>query len=83
MSTNIGVDPAEIAAAVRDLVADATTWVELRTFEPDELAIRFHQRLVAIHPFPNGNGRHGRNRVGSPGDRTQSEAVHLGRRAPR
>ena len=30
------------------------------TYEPDESAIRFHHRLVAIHPFPNGNGRHGR-----------------------
>lgn len=27
---------------------------------PDEIAIRFHHRLVSIHPFPNGNGRHAR-----------------------
>ena len=27
---------------------------------PDEMAIRFHHRLVLIHPFPNGNGRHAR-----------------------
>lgn len=27
---------------------------------PDEIAARFHHRLVWIHPFPNGNGRHGR-----------------------
>jgi Fic family protein len=26
----------------------------------DELAVRFHHRLVSIHPFPNGNGRHAR-----------------------
>lgn len=26
----------------------------------DELAARFHHRLVAIHPFANGNGRHAR-----------------------
>ena len=25
---------------------------------PDELAVRFHHRLVVIHPFANGNGRH-------------------------
>ena len=24
----------------------------------DELTIRFHHRLVSVHPFPNGNGRH-------------------------
>jgi len=39
---------------------DARAWVEHSTYEPDELAVRFHHRLVAIHPFPNGNGRHGR-----------------------
>ncbi len=39
---------------------DARAWVEYGTYEPDELAVRFHHRLVAIHPFPNGNGRHGR-----------------------
>lgn len=58
--TNIGIDPIDITVAVRDLVRDATTWIELDTYEPDELAIRFHHRMVAIHPFPNGNGRHGR-----------------------
>ncbi len=58
--TNIGVDPHQIAISVRALTGDARTWVEDRTYPPDELAIRFHHRLVAIHPFPNGNGRHGR-----------------------
>ncbi|MBN8607601.1 MAG: Fic family protein [Caulobacterales bacterium] len=24
---------------------------------PDEIAVRFHHKLVAIHLFPNGNGR--------------------------
>ena len=58
--TNIGIDPIDITVAVRYLVRDATTWIELGTYEADELAIRFHHRMVAIHPFPNGNGRHGR-----------------------
>lgn len=57
---NIGIDPTQIPVLVRDLVDDARTWVEDTTFEPDEIAVRFHHRLVAIHPFPNGNGRHGR-----------------------
>jgi len=34
--------------------------VETEKYSPDELATRFHHRLVQIHPFPNGNGRHGR-----------------------
>jgi Fic family protein len=25
-----------------------------------QVAVRFHHRLVLIHPFPNGNGRHAR-----------------------
>ena len=45
---------------IRALVDDATTWVDCETYEPDELAVRFHHRLVQIHAFPNGNGRHGR-----------------------
>lgn len=35
-------------------------WIEGETFEPDESAVRFHHRLVQIHAFVNGNGRHGR-----------------------
>ena len=58
--TNIGIDPGQIPPAVLDLVGDARAWIEHGTYEPDELAVRFHHRLVAIHPFANGNGRHGR-----------------------
>ena len=42
------------------LVDDAVAWVDNATYEADELAVRFHRRLVAIHPFPNGNSRHTR-----------------------
>jgi Fic-DOC domain mobile mystery protein B len=58
--TNIGVAPNQIPTAIHTLVDDTKAWVEYGTYEPDELAVRFHHRLVAIHPFPNGNGRHGR-----------------------
>ena len=58
--TNIGIDPKQISVAVRMLVHDVFAWVDNETYEPDELAVRFHHRLVAIHPFPNGNGRHSR-----------------------
>lgn len=58
--TNLGIEPAGIAAAVRALVDDTRTWIEHGTFDRDDTCIRFHHRLVAIHPFPNGNGRHGR-----------------------
>lgn len=58
---NIGIDPIRVPMAVRDLVADAKFW-----FAPDSVmgidmaAVHFHHALVAIHPFPNGNGRHSR-----------------------
>ena len=58
--TNLGIDPRQISVSVRMLIDDAVAWVDHEAYEPDELAVRFHHRLVAIHPFPNGNGRHGR-----------------------
>lgn len=41
-----------------NLAADTTYWIDHDTYPVDEIATRFHHRLVAIHPFPNGNGRH-------------------------
>lgn len=57
---NIGVDANRIAMDVRQAVDDAHFWVEHGTYPPDEIAVRFSHRLVAIHPFPNGNGRFSR-----------------------
>lgn len=57
---NIGIDAIQIETQLHQLLGDARYWVEHATFAPDEIAIRFHHRLVAIHPFPNGNGRHAR-----------------------
>ena len=57
---NIGVDAYCISTELRQLIDDCRYWVENRTYDPDEIATRFHHRLVLIHPFPNGNGRHAR-----------------------
>ena len=57
---NIGVDPYQIAIELRQLLDDAKYWIEHNTYPPKELAARFHHKLVYIHPFPNGNGRHAR-----------------------
>ncbi len=54
---NIGIDPARIPVELRMVLDDARYWVENETYPPDEIAVRLHHRLVAIHPFPNGNGR--------------------------
>ena len=57
---NIGVDAYRIVLDVQQAVDDARYWADNGTYEPDEIAIRFSHRLVAIHPFPNGNGRFSR-----------------------
>lgn len=58
--TNLGVPPFQIPTAVRNLCDDVRVWRDQEVFPPDELAIRFHHRLVSVHPFRNGNGRHSR-----------------------
>ncbi len=55
--TNLGIKPHLIQPELRQAINDAQYWVDHKSYEPDELAVRFHHRLVAIHPFPNGNGR--------------------------
>lgn len=57
---NIGVAPSQVAVQLRTLCDDARYWAECSTWPPKEAAARFHHRLVQIHPFPNGNGRHAR-----------------------
>ena len=57
---NLGIAFYEIPMALRQLLDDAKAWIDYKTYPPDEIAVRFHHRLVQIHPFPNGNGRHAR-----------------------
>lgn len=57
---NIGIDPLQISVQLRMLLDNASFWAEHQTFSPLDAAARFHHRLVQIHLFPNGNGRHAR-----------------------
>ncbi len=57
---NIGIDAYRIPMELRQLLDDCRYWIENGTYEPDEIAARFHHRLVLIHCYPNGNGRHAR-----------------------
>lgn len=57
---NIGITYYQIPIALRELLDDVNAWIEYNAYPPDETAVRFHHRLVHIHPFPNGNGRHSR-----------------------
>jgi len=57
---NVGIDAYRIPTELRQLLDDCRYWIENETYEPDEIAARFHHRLVSIHCYPNGNGRHAR-----------------------
>lgn len=57
---NIGVDKFQITIQLRQLLGNCKYWIENNTYPNEEIAIRFKHGLVAIHIFPNGNGRHSR-----------------------
>jgi Fic-DOC domain mobile mystery protein B len=56
----IGIPPHRILTDLGGLLGDAAYWVANGVYPADEIALRFHHRLVSIHPFSNGNGRHAR-----------------------
>jgi Fic-DOC domain mobile mystery protein B len=57
---NIGVDKHQIGISLRQLIDDANYWLANKTYTDDETAMHFKHRIVKIHCFPNGNGRHSR-----------------------
>lgn len=57
---NIGIPWTKIGLELKNLLDDTKYWIENKTFSPEETAIRFKHRIVSIHCFPNGNGRHSR-----------------------
>ena len=57
---NIGIEAFRISVEVRGMFDDVRYWLVHNSHSPDEIAVRLHHRLAAIHPFPNGNGRHAR-----------------------
>lgn len=57
---NIGIDPGQISVQLRQLLDNVKYWVDHETYPPIEIAARLHHKLVYIHLFPNGNGRHSR-----------------------
>ena len=57
---NIGIHWAQIPIKIKELCDDVQYQLDYEIYEKDEIALRFHHRLVLIHPFPNGNGRHAR-----------------------
>lgn len=57
---NFGSAPEKIREHTKNLLDDVLYWITNNTYTKDEICVRFHHRLVFIHLFPNGNGRHAR-----------------------
>ena len=57
---NLGVDKSQIPIELKKLLDDCRYWIDHKVFIEDEIAVRFSHRIVTIHPFANGNGRHSR-----------------------
>jgi Fic-DOC domain mobile mystery protein B len=57
---NLGIDKWQIPVALKTICDDTLFWINNETYSPDEIAIRFKHRIVSIHCFSNGNGRHSR-----------------------
>jgi len=57
---NIGVEWHQVFVDLKNLLDDCSYWIQNNSLPEDEITIRFKHRLVSIHLFPNGNGRHSR-----------------------
>ncbi len=57
---NIGIEWSQIGTQLKHLIDDTKFWIENKTYTSEEIAIRFKHRIVSIHCFSNGNGRHSR-----------------------
>jgi Fic-DOC domain mobile mystery protein B len=57
---NLGVQWMQIGIELKNLLDDCKYWIQNKTYSPDEIAVRFKHRVVQIHCFSNGNGRHSR-----------------------
>ncbi len=59
--TNIGrADWWALREHLHQITGDVAAQVAAAARDPAEIAIDFHWRVVALHVFPNGNGRHAR-----------------------
>jgi len=57
---NIGGEWQNVPLEVKKLLDNVRYWQDNNIYPIDEIAVRLHHKLVFIHPFSNGNGRHAR-----------------------
>jgi len=55
-----GWEAHRIPEGMRMLLDDAEGWLRFSTYPLHEAAVRLHHRMVSMHPWSNGNGRHAR-----------------------
>jgi Fic-DOC domain mobile mystery protein B len=73
---SIGVPPPQILEQTQILLGDVSYWIKHESYCSSEIGVRFHHRLVAIHLFVNGNGRHARLVTGALGGALGLSANH-------
>ena len=57
---NIGVQWDQVTPKLGELLANTEYRIENQPDDLEQIILEFHHKLVAIHAFPNGNGRHAR-----------------------
>jgi len=58
--TNIGVAAERIAVQLKQLLENTRVRMDSEPNAIEQIATELHHKLVSIHPFVNGNGRHAR-----------------------
>jgi len=58
--TNMGIDPLQITHEWQIALGNAEWQIEHDTYPSEEMCVRLHRRMLEVHCFPNGNGRHAR-----------------------
>lgn len=75
---NIGVNWETIGTRLHDLLKDVMAQIHHKSYSNAEIVVRFHHRLVFIHCFPNGNGRHARHACNKLLERLKAEKFSWG-----
>ncbi len=68
----------EVRPALLQLEKDLIYWLENKSFPPKEMLAVFHERLLTIHPFRDGNGRWSRVVTEFVASRTEHPVPHWG-----
>ena len=74
--------PYQIRVALKELESDIKTWLEFKSYPPREMMAIFHEKLLTIHPFRDGNGRWSRVLVQFVCQRETFEMPSWGQRIP-